>query len=181
MAIVNPLSRVVGPLPNGLNSFQMGVANHLLTGMILRVGCIKPCNSWKKLQNYQLVIAGNFWTISSMSVPVFFREVSWDILDPYDLNIFFWGCMMISLNDVITKHHSVKFITCSLRDLDLKTAWVCEDNISNRIGCLSKWGTPKKLHPKSVSILSVVNWWDFLGENPIIFGVDQKFTSKLLM
>ena len=73
-----------------------------------------------------------------MSAPVFFREVSWDILDPYDLNIFLCGYMMISLNDVLTKNQSVKFITCSLWDLDLKTAWVCEDNISNRIGCLSK-------------------------------------------
>ena len=34
--LVSPLSRVV-PLPNGLNGIYMGVTNHLLTGMILRV------------------------------------------------------------------------------------------------------------------------------------------------
>ena len=27
---LRPLSRVVGPLPNGLNPLQMGVTNHLL-------------------------------------------------------------------------------------------------------------------------------------------------------
>ena len=37
MVSFRPLSRVVGPLPNGLNGLQMGVPNHLLTGMILQV------------------------------------------------------------------------------------------------------------------------------------------------
>ena len=36
MVIASPLSRVV-PLPNGLNGLKMGVANHLLTRMILQV------------------------------------------------------------------------------------------------------------------------------------------------
>ena len=31
MVIVSPPSRVVGPLPNGLNGLQMGVTNHALT------------------------------------------------------------------------------------------------------------------------------------------------------
>ena len=32
--VKKPKDRVVGPLPNGLNDFKMGVANYLLTGMI---------------------------------------------------------------------------------------------------------------------------------------------------
>ena len=39
-----PLSRVVGPLPNGLNGLQMGITNHLLTGMILPLRIIEPSN-----------------------------------------------------------------------------------------------------------------------------------------
>ena len=38
MVIVSLASRVVGPLPNGLNGLEMGVTNHLLTGMILQAG-----------------------------------------------------------------------------------------------------------------------------------------------
>ena len=41
-----PLSRVVGPLPNGLNGLYMGVTNHLLSGTILQVGvCFPPTES----------------------------------------------------------------------------------------------------------------------------------------
>ena len=35
----SPKDRVVGPLPNGLNGLQMGITNHLLSGMILQVRC----------------------------------------------------------------------------------------------------------------------------------------------
>ena len=43
MVILGPLSRVVGPLTNGLNGLLMGVTNYLLTGMILQVrGHDKP-------------------------------------------------------------------------------------------------------------------------------------------
>ena len=40
MVIVSPLSGVVGPLPNGLYSLQMGFTNYLLTGMILQGGAL---------------------------------------------------------------------------------------------------------------------------------------------
>ena len=42
MLIVSPLSRVVGPLPNGQTGLYMGVTNHFSTGMILQVHRFAP-------------------------------------------------------------------------------------------------------------------------------------------
>ena len=41
----SPKDRVVGPLPNGLKDLEMGVTNHLLTGMILQVSPMRSTDS----------------------------------------------------------------------------------------------------------------------------------------
>ena len=100
-----PLSRVVGPLPNGLNGVYMGVTNHFRTGMILQVSSPKtncsPLKVYKPFQKGRLVsICHHFSGAKNVSfrnpctllgtLKMIFLFQWWDILVPWSLSHFYW-------------------------------------------------------------------------------------------
>ena len=121
-----------------------------------------------------LVIYGKNWwpqkksePSNSMSVPVFFREISWHILDPYDWSEYVsWSCIMISLNDVLTKHYGLNFITWftkGCRSWDSISMW--RQYLQSYRMSLKMRHPPKDPSKISVYTFSQWNWWDFLVED----------------
>ena len=83
MVIISPLSRVVGPLPNGLNGFETGATRHLRTGMIFQAASPSPnqniCRDfdrWVKdvfLISEENVVFGSYISFTPVRSLFFFR------------------------------------------------------------------------------------------------------------